>query len=483
MKLLSRINSGYLFLFSFLTIFILTPLFQKGVFGDGLMYLTVAFNRFKGYGSFWEQRYSETSMSFFCEQPPLYFESLSWFYNFFDGNEIAEKIFTLVLLCFSVLLISAIWNKLTNRKYSKISWLPSLLLLLVPIFSWMFANQVIETMVVPLSLLVFYLYLVFIEEKTKLKKVFSFFGIVGLLFLLLITKGAQSVFLLVALFLAGITCDKVTFKKRITNNFFLLITFVGVCALVFFTNAKAHFWMESYFQKRLVATFNHVGATADYHAEIIVRYFSELIPVFVLLFLVSLYFKVKQQQSFSLQWKNMKENKLALWLILISLSASLPMALTLEQRGFYLAPSFPFIVLGLVLLYKEQFLFLFTIMFEHRKKITTVVAAVFLLGGILFFFRFKNDYKRDEGMIKDVATLKKIIPYGEIIGIDQSMWNTFSLHSYLNKENNNSLLVSDTTKFFVQNKENKIPVPSNYKNLNLKTFWLEVYTNTKKNPR
>ena len=133
MKLFSRINSGYLFLISFLTVFIITPLFQKGVFGDGLMYLTVAFNRFKGYGSFWEQRYSETSMSFFCEQPPLYFESLSWFYKFFGGNELAEKIFTLVLLCFSVLLISAIWNKLTDRKYMQISWLPSLLLLLVPI--------------------------------------------------------------------------------------------------------------------------------------------------------------------------------------------------------------------------------------------------------------------------------------------------------------------------------------------------------------
>ena len=344
---LKKINGGYLFLFSFLTVFIITPLFQKGVFGDGLMYLTVAFNRFKGYGSFWEQRYSETSMSFFCEQPPLYFESLSWFYNFFGGNEIAEKIFTLVLLSLSVLLISAIWNTLTNRKYTQISWLPSLLLLLVPIFSWTFANQVIETMVVPLSLLVFYLYLIFIEEKTKLKKVFSFFGVVGLLFLLFLTKGVQSVFLLGALFLGGITFDKAVFKKRVVNTFLLLLTFSGLCVLVFFTNEKARFWIESYFQKRLVATFNHVGATADYHAQIIVRYFSELIPIFVLLFLVSLYFKVKQQHSFSLQWKNFKNNKPALWLILISLSASLPMALTLEQRGFYLAPSFPFVVLGL----------------------------------------------------------------------------------------------------------------------------------------
>ena len=101
-----------------------------------------------------------------------------------------------------------------------------------------------------------------------------------------------------------------------------------------------------------------------------------------------------------------------------------------------------------------------------------------MLSSIFFFCLYKNDYKRDEGMIKDVAKLKKIIPYGEIIGIDQSMWNTFSLHSYLNKENNNSLLVSDTIKFFVQDKENKIPVPSVYRKLNLNTTWLNLYQRT-----
>ena len=475
-----KTNSGYLFLFSFLTVFIITPLFQKGVFGDGLMYLTVAFNRFKGYGSFWEQRYSETSMSFFCEQPPLYFESLGWFYKFFGGAEIAEKIFTLVLLFLIVILISAIWNRLNanDKKYKQISWLPSVLLLIIPIFSWTYSNQVIETMVVPLSLLVFYLHLIFIKTDNNMKKFVSFFGIIVLLFLLLLTKGAQSVFLLGALFLAGITIEKKNLKKLILQNILLVIIFSGICVTVFLSNEKARFWTENYFHKRLVATFNHVGATANYHAEIIVRYFSELIPVFVLLLIISVYFKIKYKYFFSIQWENFKKNKTALWLILISLSASFPMALTLEQRGFYLTPSFPFVVLGLALLYKKYFYILLSKVFVGREKIIFGIAGVFMLGGILFFFQFKNNYKRDEGMIKDVELLKKIIPYGEIIGIDQSVWNTFSLHSYLNKENNNSLLVSDTTKFFVQDKENKIPIPTNYKKLNLNTFWLDVYQKT-----
>jgi multisubunit Na+/H+ antiporter MnhG subunit len=475
-----KINSGYLFLFSFLTVFIITPLFQQGVFGDGLMYLTVAFNRYKEYGSFWQQRYSETSMSFFCEQPPLYFESLGWFYKFFGGAEVAEKLFTLVLLCASVFLIAAIWNKLTTKKFHRLSWFPSFLLVLVPIFTWAFSNQVIETMVVPLSLLAFYLNLVFIQSENKTKKIAAFFGIVLLLFFLLLTKGVQSVFLLGALFLAGITNEKKSKKNMLLQNVLLLILFSGICALVFWGNAKAHFWLESYYQKRLVATFNHVGATADYHAQIIVRYFSELLPVFILLFVVSLYFKVKNNYSFSLQWKNFKSNKTALWLLLISLSASLPMALTLEQRGFYLSPAFPFAALGLGLLYKKYFFVMLGRIFSKREKIVAIVASVFVAVALVFFVQFKNEYKRDEGMIKDVALLKKIIPAGQIVGIDASMWNTFSLHSYLNMANNNSLAVSDTCKFFLLDKENKAAPPANYIKQNLTTFWLDVYVREKR---
>lgn len=475
---LQKTQSGYLFLFSLLLVFVVTPLFQQGVFGDGIMYLTVAFNRFKGYGSFWEQHYSETSMSFFCEQPPLYFEALNGFYKIFGGAVIAEKVFTLVLLISTVVLTSIIWNRLNTKKYKQLSWLPSLLLMLVPVYVWAFCNQVIETMVVPLSLTVLYLYLVFMQSQSRAKQVFSFSGTVALLFLLLLTKGAQSVFLLGALFLLGII-KKEKLKKLVLQNLLIALAFFALCALVFLSDEKARFWLNSYFNKRLVATFNHVGATANYHAEIIVRYFSELIPVFVLLILISIYFKIKRGYSFSLQWKGMLCNKVALWLILISFSASLPMALTLEQRGFYLSPAFPFMALALALLYKKYFFVLSSKVFS-RRKLLHYASLVFIVASLVFFFWFKNGYKRDEGMIKDVQFLKKIIPYGAIIGINQSTWNTFSLHSYLNKENNNSLAVTDTTTYFIQEKENKSPIPANFTRLNIKTLCVDVYVKPSK---
>lgn len=444
------------------------------------MYLAVAFNRFKGYGSFWEQRYSATSMTFFCEQPPLYFETLGWFYKLFGGAEAAEKLFTLFWLVLTVFLLALIWKKLVTERYRALSWLPAFLLVTVPGFCWAYNNQVIETMITPLALFAFYLHLVFMRTSRKNVRALAFFGIVGVLFLLLITKGVQSVFLLAGLFLAAVCHVDGTRKKHLVQNLVLAVVFAGLSALVFMLNEKAHYWMENYFQKRLVATFNHVGATASYREQIIVRFFSELLPGFAVFLLVAIYFKIRFRYNFSLLWKNMRSNPAGWWMILISLSASMPMALTLEQRGFYLTPAFPFAVLGLTFMMRRYFYVLLAKLFSRGEKVLKFSGAALVVLSFVFFVGFKGDYKRDEGMLKDIDKLVTLVSKGEVIGIDQSTWNTFSLHSYLNKRNDNSLLASDTTRIFIQEKENKAPIPANYKRIDLFTESIDIYERTSK---
>jgi 4-amino-4-deoxy-L-arabinose transferase-like glycosyltransferase len=483
MKLVSRIHSGYLFLFSFLLVFVATPLFQKGVFGDGLMYLTVAFNRFKGYGSFWKQHYTNTSMSFFCEQPPLYFESLGGFYRLFGGAEVAEKIFTLLLVLLTVILSIAIWNKVTNKKLNKIEWLPALLVFCVAIFTWTFCNQVIETMVVPLSLFVFYLQLVFVTSKNLNKRLLAFLGMAAGILLLLLTKGVQSTFLIAALFFAALTVRRDRWWRTSVSGLLLIVIVISLCGALFLQNENALFWLKSYFDKRLVATFNDTGATARHNIDIIVRYFSELLPVIGVLVLISVWLVMKKKYSWSLQWRNFRQNRNAQWLLLISLSASVPLAVTLEQRGFYLSPSFPFAVLALCVFY-GRYLFLALGTFTRRKqKPLAVAGSVFLVGSIVFFVLNKDGYKRDEGMILDVDKITALVKKGDVIGINSSTWNTFSLHSYLNKANDNSLAVTDTLEYFIQERSNTERVSAHYKKIELQTEDVDVYRRRTMPPR
>ncbi|HEX7413393.1 MAG TPA: hypothetical protein VF411_05050 [Bacteroidia bacterium] len=475
MKRFLQLYIGFIFVFSFLLVLIITPLFQAGLFGDGIMYLTVAFNRFKGYGSFWQQHYSDTSMSFFCEQPPLYFEVLSWFYKLFGGAEIAERVFTIALLLLTVWLLSLIWKKLNGYSpFYKLSWLPSMLCILLPVFIWIFSNQVIETMIIPLTLLVFYVHLFYIKEPIVYKKTLWFLVIIGLLFMLLLTKGIQATFVLTILFCSALISKEKNVKALLIQNLLIALGLGIVCFLIFYFNSNANFWLTSYFNKRLVSTFHQVGATTDNHLEIIFRYLMEIIPLLLMIFFLSVYFKISTRYPLVIFFKNLTSNRTAIWLMLISLSGALPLALTLEQRGFYIAPAVPFAVLAFAYAGKRYFFVVFAKL-NRRPKTLSAIAYSLLTISLLFFMLFKNDYKRDEGMLKDVALIKKIIPYGANIGFDKSMWNMFSLRSYLNKANNNNFLITDTTLFYVLNKDNKAIPPPNYVKLNYQTYWLDIY--------
>ncbi len=482
MQIFKKSFRGYFFLFFIICSTIITALYKHGLFGDGLMYLTVAFNRFKGYGNFWHQHYSKTAMPFFCEQPPLYFETLFGFYKLFNGQEYAEKIFTIFLLALSVLFTALIWNNLNkNTKiYKQLSWLPSFLLLTVPVYNWAYCNQVIETMVVPLCLLEFYVLLLLLEDKRKLNYILLFGSIILISMGLLITKGIQSIFLLAAPFLFFLL-NKPKGKKAVLVGILTTAFFIGTCVLLYYNNDGTKDWVSCYVNKRLVATFNHVGATTTYHAEIIIRYFTELIPVLLFFIVISIYLKIANKYSFQLQLKNLFSDKNNLWLFLISVSASLPLAVTLEQRGFYLVPSFPFVIMALTNMYK-RYIFYFLGKLFYNKQVTNISLVVLSLSSVIFFFTQYKTYKNDEGMLKDITRLKKIIPYGQTIRIDSSMWNMFALHSYLKKYNDNNLSITDTnTTYFILNKNNSASVPKKYIKLQMKTYWFDIYRNTLSN--
>lgn len=437
------------------------------------MYLTVAFNRFKGYGSFWKQHYSNTSMSFFCEQPPLYFESLGFFYKLFGGQEMAEKIFTLLLLAATVVLTIMVWRSLAPQK--TLGWLVSLLIFCVPVFTWAYCNQLIETFVTPLALLGFYLQLRFASAITLKRRLLFAGGAAVVLLALFLTKGLQSVFVMAALFFAGFTVGRKSRGSYLWKGTLLGALFACLAGALFLLNDEARFWLESYFQKRLVATFNHKGATTAHHLEIVIRFFSELLPVIGFLAFVSVYAAVAKKYPLRLQWKNFKRNSKAHWLILVSLSGSLPLAVTLEQRGFYLSPAFPFMILGLCLLYRRYLLLVFGRLASGRGKFFGPASAVALGGAAVFLLACKDEYKRDEQMIKDVEQIVTKTAYGDTIGINQSTWNTFSLHSYLNKSNDNHLAVSDTLRFFVQEQSNPDPVPGHYNKIDIPTREVHLY--------
>src|SRR5688572_26838272 len=148
---------GVLFLLSSTLVLIITPLFQKGSFIDAMLYKTVAFNYAIGEGSFWNMKYTATSMSFFCEQPPFYIYLLGSFYDIFGSHFLVDRFFTFLQLLVFLFFLYRICQKLFTP--TKPFFLLNLFFLLcIQAICWSFSNQVIETLVLMLAAIAIDLY-------------------------------------------------------------------------------------------------------------------------------------------------------------------------------------------------------------------------------------------------------------------------------------------------------------------------------------
>lgn len=444
-------------------ILVIAPLYQNGLFIDGLLYKTVSHNFFSGESSFWKMKFNDVSMNPFYEQPPLFFFVTGSIYSLLGDSFIIDKTITLLFLILSFILIHKICRLLfSSQQYFVIV---ILLLLSIPVFCWAFVNQVIETFVVPLSLGALYVFLISVYRqnlKWLIPQALLFSGIVILLFL---TKGFQSCFIITLPFLY---C--VIFRSS-KSFYFGILSSIAVLLILYFilmVHEPSSQWFHHYLQKRLLASLNNVGATTGNRFEIIIRIFTELLfPVCLLLILAIVNRKKK---------KNTDSNKMALVLLMVGIFGSFPFAITLEQRGFYLVPSFPFYVLSVVLFYKDHFFSFFEKLENvfNRKMIRYLCLALFL-GSLGYWIISPTLYKRDENLVEDLKLINPFINRKDTISIDSDSWNDTALQSYLYMQKKINVISDYSQHYYIHDRGHNTTPNSNYVKVSIPTRQYDLY--------
>lgn len=436
---------------------------QKGIFIDGLLYKTVAFNYSQGDGSFWRMKFTNVSMNPFYEQPPLYFFINGLFYKIFGASLFADRFFTLTLLLFNLVLFKKI-SKILFEQNQTLFIILILFLLSVQVLCWSFVNQMIETLVLLFVVLALFLFLKSMKQSMSQSIIYSFlFGLcIPLLFL---TKGFQSCFVIVLPFF-----HSVLFRSKQSFRFFIIASLVATISLglLLFQHPPSSEWFSHYFQKRLLASLNNVGATTDNHFEIIFRTFSELI--FPIVLIVVLY----------VRFRTLKVNpdKIGFVLLLTAVAGSFPFAVTLEQRGFYLVPSFPFYILGTIVIFKEHLGFFYLKMNDFFSK-KFMAPAIYLIfsGSVLYLALSFTIYKRDENLIRDLAVLKEHLPENDTVSILEETWNNVPLHGYLYMSKKLNLEVNTNHAYLIHDRSISEKPDSNYKKIELNTLQYDLYIN------
>lgn len=405
----------------------LPMLLRDGMFMDAMLYTAVSHNEAHDIGSFWFPVFSQhgvAGLSTFHEQPPLGFWIQSLFFRVLGDSMYTERIYTLCMILLTLFIMGKWWNKMSELKLVApgMQWISWIFWMSIPVCFWSYQqNQHENTMTLFILLAGYFLFLA-MEEKNKV----WFHVILGGIMVMLatLTKGIPGLFPLGIPMIHWMIFRKTSFWKMM--GFSLLATLVvGMIYLMFILFSEtARESLHIYFVDRALKRIESLP-TVDSHFYIIGRLALELIVPAVLT--IILYFSFRKQQM------ERKKSSFSyfLFFFLVGLSGSLPLMITLVQKGFYFVPSLPFFAIAFALLINENLAKWITSLSEKAGKRIFVFSAVLLLSVLTVSFLQIGKYARDEEVLQDVATIGKLIPEHETVGMDEDLWNDWRLQTYL----------------------------------------------------
>jgi len=461
----------WFFTIGLILILVIAPLIQDGIFMDGMLYISVGKNLSQGIGTFWNQSFSKTCMFNYHEQPPLYGGLIALFFKIFGYSIYTERIFCFSFFALTLVVLSKFWKQLNlNKDQFKLDFLPILFFSITPVVFWAYQNHVEETVMTLFDLLaIYYIHQSLQNRGSVLIKLFfsSCFIVLATL-----TKGIQGIFPLMGFALFWlINPEFKNLKKYFVNTLYLFGFFTGIYSIIFFVFPDAYTSFENYFSIRLVNTFNHIGATTENRFYLLFKLVNELIPVAALSFILILLGKNKSRVSLI----NKEKRRELYWLILVGLSGSLPLMVTLEQRGFYLVTSLPYFALAFSLI-TVNYLTEIQLKSELIKKILRLFSIVVLFIGISYSFFSIGKTKRDKELLHDIYLCKSILKHGDTIGVPENMWNDWNLQTYMVRYYYVSLSMAKNNTYYIIRKDlDKSIVPENYQLLKLTTQFFDVY--------
>ncbi len=470
----------WLLTFSFILLLVVSQLVQDGIFNDGVLYISVSKNLADGLGTFWHPHFNKV-YPVFREQPPLYFGLLAVFFKIFGTGMYTERIFCFTCMVLTAFFIHKIWKKVMLRNNPVMiehGWLPVLLWISIPVCFWAYSNHVEETvMALFVTISVYYLYQFLYIKKDNL----IYLILAGIfIFLSSLTKGIQGIFPVTAIFFYWLVSKNISFKKNIIYSVILIGIPIFIYTLLILFNHHVYDALKEYLQNRLGKTFQTtVNNTTDYHLEIVVRLFTELIPMFLIIAIILL-----TSRKMNTDNTDKKErNETSLWFLLIGLSGTLPLAVTLEQRGFYMVMAFPLFALSAACFFSNRIFFLTDKINVTGKSfnIFKIVSIIVLVGSLLFTLLQIGKTKRDEKILSDIYTIGKIIPHGEIVGTPYTISYEWGLSEYFSRYFYITLDASTNEhKYFMIRKDlPKNLVPPNYKIYPIHTMFVDLYVKEK----
>jgi 4-amino-4-deoxy-L-arabinose transferase-like glycosyltransferase len=466
----------------YVTAMVLPRLVVQGMFGDGLLYSSIARNMAIGKGSIWQPFFSssywlDNVLPIYYENPPLMLWLESLLFRLFGDYWWIEKLYSALIFIINCFLLIKIWQFFEQKKYVKTNGFGYLILvfwLLMPRVLWSNGNNMMDNNLLIFCLLSILFILKAINQNNSIRNISQNIDnqFVSLdsnssfiihhsslllsaicIFLGILTKGPVALYPLSIPILFAFFTKEIAIKKAFNYTFILtfLSAFLFIVLLYFNANAKQYF--SIYWEQRLLAVI--VGSRDDMklsgwqHLEIVETLFVELLPILgvFLIFYLALKFK-KINVSIPRKYIN-----LGLFFTFLGFSATLPIVVSTKQSGIYLLPGLPMFAIAATFFALPFFERLIDLnMYARFSKQLTYFSWFGLVVTLIYSAAITGTFQRDKLLLSDVENLKKIIPQDAKVGVCFQMMDDFTFHVNLQRFCRFELRKNTPTEFFLTRK-------------------------------
>ncbi|TXB66934.1 hypothetical protein FRY74_01770 [Vicingus serpentipes] len=458
---------GWIFTAVVFSAVLIPILVQEGMFLDGITYAAISKNLANGYGSFWFPQYTLTHFSKFHEHPPLVFGLQALFFKLLGNGFLTERIFTLFTAFLTAMGIVLNWNLLnaTNKNYS---WVSILLWIATPLIFWSYQSNMLEN-----TLAFCCLFSVYFIAKGSLKNNFFYLFIGSLfIFLALITKGPVGLFPLAIVGILWLTLQPFSIVKAIIHSL-IVILFSGL--IFYITSILQPGLIENltqYYNAQVLPSLNNTReTTTGNHFAILGRLMLELIIPTSILLILFIIKKVKKQTT------EITPKATALFFILIGLSASLPLMITLKQRGYYLVTALPYFILGISVFIVPYLKFFIEKLTQKQTKRLKHIGSILLVATLVFSFSQYGKFSRDSDKLSDIYKISSIVNEGSIISCSPELYTEWGTMAYLSRIGGISITPNLENEYLIVLKSTKLPANINefYRPLDLSLTTYQLY--------
>jgi len=404
--MLSRLSSKKILLLFVLSLYCLLigyKLMRLGTHGDGVEYASVARNLSDGVGTFWKPYLDDRIHPVFHEHPPLVFWIQSLFFRIFGDGPYLESFYGFFIGMVILGWMAWFWQRV-RRDFQLTAvgnWWPMLLLVPLPIFTYMLqTNRLVNTWAV------FALAASYMSYRSTLgvhHHIFYSLLCGGLIYLGFLAKGPVAFFTFAVPVLAWLSL-KAKLSKAITGTLLALVTFALLFLLTsYLFEDSVEFW-QGFWHNQILASVTSKRGSGDTHWYLAERWISEMMVPFLITGVLMLATRIS--------FRRIQFNRQTLFFLLVALAASLPFVVSTRQHARYILHSFPFFVLSLAFVTQNIAAHIESMLTNNRiiRRSTAAVAVLFFVVALSSMLILKDHDAKRRPFYRDFYLQKIELP-------------------------------------------------------------------------